>query len=180
MSSPSQPPPSSKNGRDRTANALQQPRITEIASAAQPHPMSPTFAVGFNVAPTAESAFMQQLDPTNIRAAIEANTKIQLEDLRIKGQKQDRLDAELKRKHERKMKLLELRGNKESGVRSQVFWFGNICTIALILLLCFLIYKDQYAYAIGLISHLAALIAGYFAGKRHSQKKSESSTDTND
>lgn len=140
-----------------------------------PHPAH-VQNVAVNVPPTTEAALIPHMGHENIRTAIEASTNIQLQGLRLQGQQLDRKDDELQRRHTRSMKLLDLRAEQERGSRNFIYLFGTLSCIAIIGIVLFLLYKEQYETAKTIITLLVGAIFGYLGGRVQSVRKAHDKT----
>lgn len=172
MSSPSQPPPSSNGSKHLPVVMPSAPRVMEIA----PPPVNAQVNnLAVNLPSTPEATLMAQMSDEKFNITIQASVKLQELALAQQTKRLDLKDQENMRKHERSMKRLDLRGYAEKGSRNFVYIFG----IGLALIVFFLLYKEQYTFAIGIVSHVAALVAGYLAGRHQVRKKSQNKADEN-
>lgn len=149
-----------------------EPTQMRAPSRASEHPrVSQGQVVAVSVQPpgSAEAQLLQGLPPEHLRRAIDGNVQIQLRHLDLQAKELEQSDADRGRAHQQAMKLIDLKGENDRGLRRLAIVV--VCGIATFV--GFAVYHQKFEMAEKIVYTLTAALAGYVAGRAHQKMKPE-------
>lgn len=140
-----------------------------LPSASDPTHVSQGQYLAVSVQPpgSAEAQLLQGLPPEHLHRAIEGNVQIQLRQLDLQGKELDQSDAERDRAHRQAMKLIDLKGETDRGLRRLAIFV--VCGVTAFVGLA--VYHQKFEMAEKIVYTLTGAFAGYVTGRSQQKTK---------